>query len=123
MNRDIKFRAWGKEEKIMQENIQDRSDFKYFLNNKNIEVMQYSGITDVTGKEIYEGDIVEFYNDVDYTLHPGIAKIVFDLGAFQMVNEKYGTEYLGNMDIYGMDIRVAGNIFENPELLESEAEQ
>lgn len=39
-----------------------------------------------------------------------------------MENEKYGTDYLGNMDIDDMDIRVIGNIYENPELLESEVE-
>ena len=40
-----------------------------------------------------------------------------------MENEKYGIDYLGNMDIDDMDIRVIGNIYENPELLESEVEQ
>lgn len=83
---------------------------------------QYAGVKDKNEKEIYDGDIVEFYNDVDYIVHPGIAKVIFDLGAFQMENEKYGTDYLGNMDIDDMGIRVIGNIYENPDLLKSKIE-
>ena len=93
-----------------------------FFNAEKIEIVRNSGVEDVTGKEICQGDIVEFYNDVEYVLHPGIAKIIYDLGAFQMENEKYGIDYLGNMDIDDMCIRVIGNIYENPELLKSEVE-
>ncbi|CAI3679702.1 Phage protein TIGR01671 [Clostridium neonatale] len=139
MSRKIKFRMWDKDYKEMRifgKNQHDdfrtnRNNELYYYNLQDgetssecgaYELMQYTGIKDVTGKEIYEGDIVEFYNDVDYVLHPGIAKVIFDLGAFQMENEKYGIDYLGNMDIDDMCIRVIGNIYENPELLKSEVE-
>ena len=99
--------------------------YESFVGNilADAEILRPTGIKDVTGKQIYEGDIVEFYNDVYYILKPGIAKIIYELGAFQMVNERYGADYLGNMDIDDMCIRVIGNIYENPKLLKSEVEQ
>ena len=127
------FKAWHKEVKcwikcnpcVFQEGQIGRwnsnAPFDFFK-AEDIEIVRNSGVKDTTGKEIYEGDIVEFYNDVDYVLHPGIAKVIFDLGAFQMENEKYGNEYLGNMDIDDMCIRVIGNIYENPDLLKSKIE-
>ena len=82
-----------------------------------VELMQYTGLKDKNGKEIYKGDILQFYNDVDYIIKPGYAKVVFKDGAFCCKHFKYGTEYLANMDMSDMDITVVGNIYENPELL------
>ena len=93
-----------------------------FFKSEDIEIVRNSGIKDVRGKEIYEGDIVEFYNNVDYILKPGKAKVIFELGAFQLENKKYGKDYLGNMEIEEMCIRVIWNIYENPDLFKSEVE-
>lgn len=82
------------------------------------EVLMYTGLKDKNGKEIYEGDILQFYNDEDYMIKSGYAKVVFEDGAFCCKHFKYGTEYLANMDMSDMDITVIGNIYENPELLE-----
>lgn len=138
MSREIKFRAWDKKENEMMTEFRGKyvvsnigllnpvGDKFDLIDGTRFELMQYTEIKDVTGKEIYEGDIVEFYNDEYYVLHPGIAKVIFDLGAFQLESKKYGADYLGNMDIDDMDIRVIGNIYANPELLEkleSEVEQ
>lgn len=82
------------------------------------EIVRDTGLKDKNGKEIYEGDILQFYNDVDYIIKPGYAKVVFKDGAFCCKHFKYGTEYLANMDMSDMDITVVGNIYENPELLE-----
>lgn len=97
-----------------------------FINDKNImvhrdlphfELMQYTGFKDYNCKEIYEGDIVRFFNDEDYIIKPGYAEVVFEDGAFCLKHFKYGTECLGNFDIDDMNISVVGNIYENPKLL------
>lgn len=85
------------------------------------EIVRDTGFKDKNGKEIYEGNILQFYNDVDYIIKPGYAKVVFKDGAFCCKHFKYGTEYLANMDMSDMDITVVGNIYENPELLEGDS--
>lgn len=85
------------------------------------EIVQDTGLKDKYGKAIYEGDILQFYNDVDYIIKPGYAKVVFKDGAFCCKHFKYGTEYLANMDMSDMDITVVGNIYENLEFLEGDS--
>lgn len=67
--RDIKFRAWHKKEKYI-EPVDDLQMFNedlnigipskdYFLGKEDVILMQYTGLHDKNGKEIYEGDIVK----------------------------------------------------------------
>lgn len=131
MSREIKFRAWDVFQERMhygaESGIYEDPDeiipFDKILGFPCYEVMEYTGVKDYENKEIYEDDIVQFFNDEDYILKPGKAAICFDLGAFCIKHFKYGTETLGNMDIDDMFIKVIGNIHENPELLESEEQQ
>ena len=81
---------------------------------KNVVLMQFTGLHDKNGKEIYEDDII---------LHGMLCqrwKIGFKEGSFlaQIVDEDYEEDlkYLG-IGLEGNGTEVIGNVWENPELL------
>lgn len=73
-------------------------------------VMQYTGLKDKNGKEIYEGDLIHLP-----AWNPNIVEIVFNRGAFCF---RFASSDAFYHDIkYVEDAKVIGNIYENPELL------
>lgn len=80
-------------------------------NVKRLELMQYTGLKDSNGKEIYEGDI-----SLDWRDKPVVVEWNDELGSCGCCgwDEFQGC---GFVNVYqGME--VIGNIYENPELLE-----
>lgn len=126
MSREIKFRVWDKEEKkmILSKNVTDSINiFARGCLSSNIELMQYTGVKDKNGTEIYEGDIVEF-NDVEYSDSPS-QKFTIRSGEdfhrdccyLQNINE-YIDQYIKDNGEYPDDsIEIVGNIYENPKLI------
>jgi len=137
MNREIKFRAWDKKEKMMC--YVSLIDFEnstcvliyptktYKEEDKSfseVKLMQYTGLKDKNGKEIYEGDILKSVT-LDGKVHHEPVK--FHEGCFCKLttlppnNRKRWSSL--RIHLYDdMDILIAyevvGNVFENPELLE-----
>mgnify|MGYP005764324815 CR=1 FL=1 len=121
--RDIKFRAWDSLEGKMY-------SWTELLNQnlKNIftipeqcgyNIMQYTGLKDKNGKEIYEGDIIFVKGETKLLDIKGKVEYSNILAQFiitntgNIVNE---AELLG--DYEEEDIEKIGNVYDNPELLE-----
>ena len=125
MNREIKFRAWHKEKKIIGEVLGiDILHKEIFFSNedvdcyehtdfKDIKLMQYTGLKDKNNKEIYEGDIVKLRANHGI----GVIKYSDEWGAFVVEYIKPRPLAVLGMNYYKEDIEVLGNIYQNPELL------
>ena len=123
--REIKFRAWHKEKKIIGKvlGIDILHKEIYFSNEnincyeytefKDIELMQYTGLKDMREKEIYEGDIVKLRANHGI----GVVKYYDEWGAFVIEYIKPRPLAVLGMNYYKEDIEVLGNIYKNPELL------
>ena len=122
--REIKFRAWDhiQESFVYSNRFEDSRDlglvifqFRHSQWDNNTIIEQYTGIKDKTGKEIYEGDIVETGISIDDVYYERIATILWD-SEFSMFIQKFSDSDGDQM----MDVpcMVLGNIHENKELLE-----
>jgi len=74
-------------------------------------LMQYTGLKDKNGKEIYEGDIVEFHYG---SLGSFREEIIFNDGGFWILR-KDGSNFMPSIEFR----EVIGNIYENKDLLQT----
>ncbi len=113
--REIKFKAWDKEQKVMF--AIDAEQFVAghdFFNNDRFIPLQYTGLLDKSGVEIYEGDIIK---DGDV-----IGEVRYDTPSFDFEpNNKKDKHYFSLGWSYNSEgqplFEIVGNIYENKDLL------
>ena len=123
-----RFRAWDKKFKTMYEADDIMSiDFgkseisvkTLFFERTNyykfddIVLMQSTGLTDKNGKEIFEGDVVKMAKNV-YSEPTYYEVVRHQGGAYRLESKQYGCE----LWLRHTDCEIAGDIYENPELVE-----
>ena len=121
--RELKFRAWNDIDKMMIDWQTLKVSPIFFANIikgkvKHHNLMQFTGLKDEDGKDVYEGDIRDSNGHV--------YEIKFDT-LKKRDQQSHGCsgdiEFAGYMSSFGgyhsETLKIIGNIYENPELLES----
>ena len=109
--REIKFRAWDGERKEITTSFEITSqgvvvsNFSIRKYHEDYILMQYTGLKDKNGKEIYEGDIIDF--DAREWGEPHREVVEYDYSYLDMRQNDF-KEWC----------EIIGNIYENPELNE-----
>lgn len=118
--REIKFRAWDKELEKMHYDVEHTYDdwktscasFGAILEDtERFNVMQYAGLKDKNGKEIYEEDILRFSNGNIGKVFWSNLRSGFDVAFNGAIPEELDVRLAGSSEIIG-------NIYENKELLD-----
>ena len=121
MSKEIKFKAW--DDKKLQ-SIDGHPELGDILQGKggwrNLTIMQYTGLKDKRGKEIYEGDVIKREPCVVYgdSEHNPLTVVGWMNGTYCLIEKGVPIDTLESNN--EEDMEVIGNIYKNPNLLNNE---
>lgn len=131
MNREIKFRSWDADGKIMHPGFTINEICRIRMGDgvginglnmiydfDNLMWLQYTGLLDKNGKEIYEGDVVEQRKKIDGNFISTIIeryKIVYENTSF--IFSPIPKNFYTVMSFTSDELSIIGNIYEHPNLL------
>jgi uncharacterized phage protein (TIGR01671 family) len=120
---EVRFRAWDYDTKqMLMENFIITPEGTVFRNGgadeEDIQLMQFTGLTDKNGKEIFDGDIVSLAGE-KWTVMWDNPSAGFWLEGPQERKNVFSEPVFGKLNIgaRGADCEVIGNIFQNGDLL------
>jgi uncharacterized phage protein (TIGR01671 family) len=121
--KEFKFKVWNGS--VMSKAFSIHNISSENINTKG-EILQYIGIRDKKGKEIYEGDIIAINNEEISLKLPvrfgkyGFSKYIGECGELSDSTELYGF-YVENeysyIQMLNENVVIIGNVYENPELV------
>ena len=123
--RELKFRAWDKSQKYMayqgSPDLETLSSFMFHF-GEDI-VLQSTGFLDKNENEIFEGDILSDWNEVDGKQVQSFLQVFWcdNDGAWKLdssFNQDKSSGDLLSEELSSFVYEISGNIYENPELLQ-----
>lgn len=123
--RELKFRAWDKSQKYMayqgNPDLETLSSFMFHF-GEDI-VLQSTGFFDKNENEIFEGDILSGWNEVDGKQVQSFLQVFWcnNDGAWKLdssFNQDKSSGDLLSEELSSFVYEISGNIYENPELLQ-----
>lgn len=125
MKREIKFRAWDTDHQKMLTGFdifkECYCDVIMDHSKDSIKWMQFTGLKDKNGKEIYEGDVIKYF--LDCSFDTGIDEPRYVDETREFVETVYWIDEIAGFNPFcntecEENTEVIGNIYENPELTE-----
>ena len=103
----------------MENTDNPKSPMTCYVDLGEVELMQFTGLKDKNGKEIFDGDILKIQTSDFYSKKINdeyISQVCFSRGGFFVLTDSHHTDFC----LWGKStatMEVIGNLYENPELL------
>lgn len=115
MNREIKFKVWDSKLNIWINNIGMMKNNVLTHGNERLQVLQFTGLNNKNGEEIYEGDVLRRDSSDGKGLVLG--EVYFEEGEFRIKWHPKEKGWNNSLYIHAEDCELIGNKFQNPDLL------